>query len=315
MAREPRTLQQAIQYFTNPDNCIDYLAVRRWKDGAAVCPTCGSKEVRFLTSRRVWCCKARHLKWQFSIKVGTIFEDSPIGLDKWLTAMWMLANCRNGASSWEMHRTLGVTQKTAWFMLQRIRLALQDEKTGGKLGGEIEIDETFIGGKARNMHAAKRRKKIQCPGPYDKVPVMGILERGGKVRTFVVPGTRKKQLQTHVREHVEAGSAIFTDELKSYVGLDADYAHEIINHAVEYVRGNVHTNGLENFWSLLKRGLRGTYVSVEPFHLFRYLDEQVFRFNNRKDNDSGRFVDALRNVVGRRVTYKALTGNALPETC
>ncbi len=309
-ANEPKTLQQAINYFADPDNCLNYLIARRWKDGV-VCPVCGSEGVGFVPSRRVWQCKTRHPKSQFSIKVGTIFEDSPIGLDKWLTAMWMMANCKNGVSSWEIHRSLGVTQKSAWFMLQRIRYALQGNNSG-KLGGpgsEVEVDETFIGGKARNMHRSKRTRVITGTGGKDKAMVMGMLERGGSVRAMVVENRRRTELQRQVREHVGAGAAIYSDELKSYEGLNADYDHAVINHAVEYVNGNIHTNGMENFWSLLKRGLHGTYVSVEPFHLFRYIDEQAFRYNNRKDmNDADRFSLAVSQIVGKRLTYAEVTG-------
>ena len=309
-ASEPKTLQSAIQYFGDPDNCLSYLIARRWKDGV-VCPTCESKNVSFVASRRVWQCKTRHPKSQFSIKVGTIFEDSPIGLDKWLTAMWMVANCKNGVSSWEVHRALGVTQKSAWFMLQRIRLAMQG-KNAGKIGGpgsEVEVDETFIGGKARNMHRSKRARVITGTGGKDKTVVMGMLERGGNVRAVVVDNRRRSELHKQVRENVEAGAALYSDELKSYDGLSVDYDHAVINHAVEYVNGNVHTNGMENFWSLLKRGLHGTYVSVEPFHLFRYIDEQAFRYNNRKNmSDADRFDLAVSQIVGKRLTYAEVTG-------
>ncbi len=236
----------------------------------------------YVASGRVWQCKTRHPKAQFSIKVGTIFEDSPITLDKWLLAMWMLANCKNGVSSYEISRATGITQKSCWFMLQRIRLALQGED-GGKLSGEVEVDETFIGGKARNMHGDVKARKIQGRrGPMGKAIVAGVLERGGRVRTKVVDRRNKKQLQALVRENVEPKSALYSDALKSYDGLDADYAHQVIDHAIEYVNENVHTNGMENFWSLLKRSINGTYVSVEPYHLFRYVDEQAFRPNNRK---------------------------------
>lgn len=315
MAHEPKTLQEAIQYFGDPNNCIDYLAIRRWKDGIVVCPTCGSKEVSYMASRRVWQCKARHPKCQFSIKVGTIFEDSPIGLDKWLTAMWMLANCKNGASSWEIHRAIGVTQKSAWFMLQRIRLALQDKQSGGKLGGgphsKVEIDETFIGGKARNMHKS-RRDRMTTYGA--KTAVMGMLERGGKVKTVVLGKRRGAQMQEIVRESVHTNAWIMTDEFPGYAGLGKDYTHLVVNHLERYVQGNVHTQGMENFWSLLKRTLGGTYVAVEPFHLFRYVDEQAFRFNNRKDADGNKLTDADRfdiavsQIVGKRLTYAEVTG-------
>lgn len=305
-ATEPVTLQQAILYFSNPDNCLNYTVVRRWPNGVE-CPRCGSKNVTFMASRRVWQCKTRHDRSQFSIKVGTIFEDSPLGLNKWLPAVWMIANCKNGVSSWEIHRALGVTQKTAWFMLHRVRLAMQGSD-GGKLSGEVEVDETFIGGKARNMHPDKRRQKITGTGGKDKTAVIGMVERGGRVRAGVVETRKKTELQKYVRETVEAGSAIFSDELKSYEGL-TEYQHSVINHAIEYVNGNTHTNTIENFWSLLKRGLHGTYVSVEPFHLFRYIDEQAFRYNNRKDmNDGDRFSAVVSEIAGRRLTYAQLTG-------
>jgi transposase-like protein len=306
MAQEPKTLQAAILYFADPANCRDYLVARRWPNGV-ICPRCGSQQVAFLERYNRWQCSGAHAGRQFTAKTGTIFEDSPVGLDKWLLAMWQIVNCKNGVSSYEVHRAIGVTQKTAWFMDHRIRLALQGEE-GGKLSGEVEVDETFIGGKARNMHLSKRRLRITKPGPHDKVAVMGILERGGKVRTQVIGSRKKKTVQAVVREHVEAGAAIFSDELKSYEGL-SEFEHQVVNHAVEYVRGNVHTNGMENFWSLLKRGLKGAYVSVEPFHLFRYVDEQAFRFNNRDDmNDGDRFSLAVSQIVGKRLTWDRLTG-------
>ncbi len=317
-----KTLQEAIQYFSDTNNCIDYLANRRWGKDGVVCPACGSREVSFVPSRRVWQCKTRHPKAQFSIKVGTIFEDSPIGLDKWLTAMWMIANCKNGVSSWELHRALGVTQKSAWFMLQRIRLTLQDKQSGGKLGGgpnsKVEIDETFIGGKARNMHRSKRERLSRDGGMqagHGKAVVMGMLERGGKVKATVLGKRReKKQMHEIIRESVAPGTWVMTDEFSKYDGLAPDYTHLVVNHLERYVQGNVHTQGIENFWSLLKRTLGGTYVSVEPFHLFRYVDEQAFRFNNRKDafgnklTDADRFDIAVSQILGKRLTYAEVTG-------
>jgi transposase-like protein len=264
--KSPETLQEAVIYFSDVDNCIEFFAARRWPDGVE-CPTCGSKDVRYISTRRMWECKKQHARKQFSIKVGSIFEDSALGLDKWLTAAWMICNCKNGVSSCEIARSIGVTQKTAWFMLHRIRKAMQTGsfmKLGGKSGNGVEVDETFIGGKARNMHVSKRERRITGTGTKDKVAVMGILERGGQVRTAVVPSRRKNVLQGEVRKHVEAGSALYTDALLSYSGLAGDYAHQVIDHAVAYVDGQIHTNGLENFWSLLKRGISGTYVSVEP---------------------------------------------------
>src|SRR5271157_692863 len=304
---EPKSLQQAILYFSNPDNCLNYLVARRWPKGV-ICPTCGSERVSFSASRRIWQCSTHHSKREFSVKVGTIYEDSPISLDKWLAATWMLTNCKNGISSYEVARALDVTQKSAWFMLHRIRLALQDESFG-KVGGEVEVDETFIGGAARFMHAGKRQRRITSTGVGSKVPVMGILKRGGKVRATVIPTRRKRDIQAEIRRHVKAGSAIYSDALMSYQGLrHQDFEHQVIDHAEKYVDGRVHTNGLENFWSLLKRGLKGTYVSVEPFHLFRYLDEQSFRYNNRKNDDAGRFDFAVRGIVGKRLTFAEVTG-------
>lgn len=306
----PKTLIEAITYFGDLDNCIDYLANRRWPKGVK-CPSCGRADVSYIPSRRLWQCKTRHPKAQFSVKTGTLIEDSPLGLDKWMPVMWMVANCKNGVSSWEIHRSLGVTQKTAWFMLHRIRLGMQDSFYGSKLGGEVEVDETFIGGKARNMHLSERQRRITGTGGKGKTAVIGLLERGGKVRASVVPSRRKSVLQEQVRTHVAAGAALYSDALPSYSGLD-EYAHQVVDHAMQYVDGRVHTNGLENFWSLLKRGISGTYVSVEPFHLFRYLDEQTFRFNNRATsnnpmNDADRFSLLCSQIVGKRLTYATLT--------
>jgi transposase-like protein len=305
MASEPKTLQEAILYFADPANCREYLVARRWPKGVT-CPRCGSTDVLFLEKYNRWHCRQGHDAPQFTLKTGTIMEDSPIGLDKWLTAMWQVVNCKNGISSYEVHRAIGITQKSAWFMDHRIRLAL-GMGPAGKLSGEVEADETFIGGKARNMHKEKRARKITGTGGADKTAVIGIMERGGKVRTTVIPNRKKKAVQAEVRKHVEAGSALYTDALKSYEGLN-EFEHQVIDHAVQYVDGKIHTNGLENFWSLLKRGINGTYVSVEPFHLFRYLDEQAYRYNNRKLTDGERFDIAVKGIVGKRLTFDQLTG-------
>jgi transposase-like protein len=316
--REPESLQQAILFFADMDNCIAYLSARRWPDGRVICPNCGSDGVSaFNPKRKTWKCAKHHPKREFSVKVGTLFEESPIGLDKWLAATWMLSNCKNGISSYEIARDLKVSQKTAWFMSHRIRLSLQDEFFGSKLNGEVEVDETFIGGKARNMHREKRNRLSRehggMTGGNAKAIVMGMLQRDGKVRAMVIPERKRPIVQEIVRTHVEPGTSVHTDEAGCYLGLSDAYVHEIINHMEGYVRGRVSTNGIENFWSLLKRGLSGTYVSVEPFHLFRYLDEQMFRFNNRatRDNpltDADRFDLAVRNIVGKRITFAELTG-------
>jgi hypothetical protein len=313
MKSEPKTLLEAIRHFADPDVTHNLMVSLRWPHGVH-CPTCGRTDVRFISTRRIWECKEKHPRRQFSSKIGTIFEDSPLGLEKWFAGIWMVANCKNGISSYEMARDLGITQKSAWFMDHRIRLAM---KAGSimKMDGEIEADESFIGGLAKNMHE-KKRKHIGTGGA-GKTAVLGILRRknsksGSKVRAKSVSNVRAATLQTEIRETVEPGSHLYTDAWTSYRGLGGEYNHEVIDHAVEYVRDAVHTNGIENFWSLLKRTIKGTYVSVEPFHLGRYLDEQSFRFNERDDNDAGRFKSVLSSVPGRRLTYKELTGNA-PE--
>jgi transposase-like protein len=321
----PKTLAQAIRHFADPDTCIDFLANLRWPDGVT-CPQCGSKEVSFISTRRIWKCKAKHSHRQFSVKVGTIMEDSPIPLDKWLTAMWLVCNCRNGVSSYEIHRALGVTQKSAWFMAHRIRLAMQQgfniTKLGGP-GGEVEMDEAFIGGKMKNMHSkrreALRRVKNECVQGQTtligKSAVMAVLDRDQReVRATVVRAINRESLQSAILSQLTPGCNVYTDEANLYRSLPKEYIHEFVNHMEKYVNGRVHTNGLENFWSLLKRGLGGTYVAVEPFHLFRYVDEQAFRYNNRADKSGNKLSDAERfkrvasQIVGKRLTFKEVTG-------
>jgi transposase-like protein len=306
----PNTLQEAIAYFSDPERCFEYSVRMRWPNGRVQCPRCGSEQHSFISTRRIWFCKG--CKKQFTVKVGTIFEDSAMGMDKWMVSVWLIVNCKNGISSYEVGRHLGITQKSAWFMMHRIRLAMQQRSFMklGTDGKEVEVDETFIGGKARNMHVDKRERRIPGTGGKDKTAVMGILERGGDIRLAVVPNRRKKALQDQIRHHVSAGAALYSDALQSYDGLAQEYGHKVIDHAETYVNGRVHTNGLENFWSLLKRGINGTYVSVEPFHLFRYLDEQAFRYNNRHKpmKDGDRFEKAMSHVFGKRLTYAELTG-------
>ena len=318
----PETLLEAVTFFSDPDVALNFVANLRWPDGVT-CPRCDAREVSFLKTRRLWKCKG--CKKQFSAKVGTIFEDSPIPLEKWLPAMWMLVNCKNGISSYELARALGVTQKTGWFMLHRLRAATQ-AKSFQKMEGHVEVDETFIGGRARYMNKARLARVYGegatkgRSGRAGKVAVMGLLERHGEngasqVRTHVVANVRRHRLQARVKMNVkmDGQSTIYSDALKSYEGLDDTYTHKVIDHAEAYAIGNVHTNGMENFWSLLKRTIKGTYVSVEPFHLFRYLDEQCFRFNQRKGTDGSRFIDALSAIFGRRLTYAALTTAPEPQ--
>jgi transposase-like protein len=307
----PKTLLEAIKFFSDKENCRQFMIAMRWADGVVRCPQCGSDGVTYLAKANVYKCKTVHPKQKFSLKTGTVFEDSPIGLEKWLPASWMLSNCKNGISSYELARDLGVTQKTAWFMLHRIRVAMTD--TTGKLGGgPIECDETFVGGKIKNMHKSRLQDGRKYQGQGNKVVVMGMLERGGRVKAKVMAGRKKDHIDPVMTENVEAGSNIINDEFPTYSFLSTPYNRDVINHAMEYVNGHVHTNGIENFWSLLKRSLGGTYISVEPFHLDAYVSEQVFRYNNRKDSDdSTRFASCIMGIQGKRLTYEEITGRGL----
>jgi transposase-like protein len=305
----PKTLLEAIQYFSDPENCRQFMIAGRWADGIVRCPLCGSDKVIYMEKSRLYNCRTKHPRQKFSLKVGTVFEDSPIGLDKWLPAMWLLSNSRNGISSYELSRSLGVTQKSAWFMLHRIRLAMKEESKltmGGHWQNPVEVDETFIGGKAKNKHLSKR-KQLE-----PKTIVMGMLNRETRqIHAKVIPDVTRTTLQNEILNNIGFNAHVFTDGNPGYDKLSAykNFTHKTVNHINEYVNGRVHTQGIENFWSLLKRGLNGTYVAVEPFHLDAYVDEQVFRFNTRhKHNDATRFAKALSQVAGKRLTYKEVTG-------
>src|SRR5208283_787972 len=313
---EPKSLQEAILYFANPVNCREYLVARRWPDGV-VCPRCKSKNVLFLEKYNRWHCREKHDAPQFTLKTGTIFEESAIPLAKWLMAMWQIVNCKNGISSYEIAKAVKVTQKSAWFMLQRVRLAMKEDRGNFKFGGpdtEVETDETFIGGRKKNMHADKKLRYEQRGGAQGKTAVMGLLDRDlRKVRAKIVPNVKRETLQAEIMKEVKFGSKVYTDDAVAYNDLRSRFVHEVVNKTQSYVRGRVHVNGMENFWSLLKRGLSGTYVAVEPFHLSRYIDEQIFRYNNRatKDNpltDADRFHLALSQIAGKRLTYAEVTG-------
>ena len=312
--RQPNTLVEAIRYFSDKQNCINAVALMRWEDGSPVCPKCGAAQGErnhyWLKTQARWKCYA--CRKQFSVKVGTIFEDSPLDLHIWLTALWMLCNCKNGESSYEIGRATGIAQKSAWFVLQRLRHVLKDIQPVKLDGGPIEIDECHVGPKPKNMHADKRlARKVGMSGYADKTAIMGMLDREScQVRATVIPNASRETLQKQILERVGFGSTIYTDGWLGYDGLAAkQYVHETVNHIEEYVRGNVHTQGIENFWSCLKRTLTGTYIAVEPFHMDGYLAEQCFRFNNRKDmNDGDRFAKALAGVSGKRLTWVELTG-------
>jgi transposase-like protein len=303
----PQTLLEAVRYFSDLDICHAYMVRVKWPTGVVSCPKCGCEDIGEIKSRRMFQCKAAGCRKQFSTKVGTIFEDSALGLDKWFVAVWCIVNAKNGISSHELHRAIGVSQKSCWHMLHRVRLAMQT-KSFHKLSGEIEVDETFIGGKAKNMHKSKR--KIRGSGGVGKIIVQGVLKRGGEVRCHIAPNQGRRAMQSPVRQHVEPGSSIYTDQLGSYQTLSDEYEHKVVNHLVSYVEGRVHTNGIENFWSLLKRTIGGTYVSISPQHLDRYLDEQTFRYNKRKGSDATRFLEALWSVTGKRLMYRELIASA-----
>jgi transposase-like protein len=321
----PKTLQQAIQHFSDEQTCIDAVAEMRWMNGVT-CVFCQEGSPYYLKTQKRWKC--RKCRKQFSVKVASIFEDSAISLTKWLPALWLLVNCKNGISSYELAKDLGITQKSAWFVLQRLRLALKardfSTKMGSNEGGAVEVDETFVGGKLKNMHR-KRAADLQMArvdyktNEYhtrhaNKTAVFGLFDRESRqVRAKVVKNVKRETLQNEILNNIHHGATVYSDQAVAYDKLKENYIHETVNHVTAYVEGNVHTNCLENFWSLMKRNLAGTYVAVEPFHLDRYLDEQMFRFNNRatKDNpldDADRFLIALSQVANKRLTYAELTG-------
>ncbi len=299
----PKTLVEAIAKFSDPDVAREFVVRLRWPNGVA-CPRegCGNADVQWIATRKLWRCK--ECKRQFTAKVGTIFEDSPVGFEKWLPAMWLLSSARNGISSCELARALGVTQKTAWFMLHRIRYAMKN-RTFSKMYGPVEVDETFIGGRLRdNTPTGSRGRR---PGPTgNKAIVMGIVQRKGEVRAFTVPNVKRGTLLPKLHDNVAFGSTVYSDALKSYSDARNNYSHMVINHAEEYARGLVHTNTIENFWSCLKRTLGGTYICARPQHLDAYLDEQIFRFNSRTDSDGYRFQKMVVRADGKRLTYRAL---------
>jgi transposase-like protein len=312
----PKTLMEAVRYYSDEQVCIDTVAAMRWPDGKPICPKCGVEEGNrkhyWLATQRRWKCYA--CRKQFSVKVNSLFEDSPLGLDKWLVALWMLCNCKNGVSSHEIARELDIAQQHAWHLLHRLRVALQ-LPDDGKLGGIVEADECFIGGKIKNMHKSKKPKGTGfsgiAVGGMAKTIVVGTLERNGRVRAQVTADRSQSTIHPLIAANVAKDATLVTDEWGGYVG--STPIHEVINHAVEYVNGHIHTNGIENFWSLLRRALGGTYVSVEPIHLQAYIHEQVFRFNlrSRKDEkitNADRFALALANTAGQRLTWKTLTG-------
>jgi transposase-like protein len=324
METMPKTLTAAIRYYSDTQTCINAVAALRWPDGKPTCPKChaveGERKHYWLDAQKRWKCYS--CRKQFSVKVGSVFEDSPLPLDVWLVALWMLCNCKNGVSSYEIGRATGIAQKSAWFVLQRLRLVLKDSRPLALGQGEenpVEVDECFIGGKPKNMHQKRRlQRQVGAHGYADKTPVFGMLERGTRqVRAAVIPNVKRETLQKKILDNVGFGATVYSDGWSGYDGLKgASFVHETVNHMNEYVRGSVSTQAIENFWSCLKRTLNGTYVAVEPFHLDRYLDEQMFRFNNRiGHNDGTRFQKALSQVGGKRLTWVELTGKSVSKGC
>jgi transposase-like protein len=308
----PGTLVQAVRQFSDLDYATDFFARIRWPHGVC-CPRCGSTNVLHMPKRRMWECRENHEKKQFSVKIGTIFEECRLPLDKCLIAVWLEVNAKNSISSYEIARHLGVTQKTGWFLLHRIRLALHTGNFDMPMNGVVEADETFVGGLAKNMHKDRRARVITGTGGSNKTAVMGLLarhdgKRCSQIRANVIADTKQKTLHEVIHANVEPGTAIYTDAFAGYRSLGPAYFHDFVDHADTYVRGAVHTNGLENFWSLFKRCIKGTHVSVEPYHLGAYVDSEAFRFNNREENDGSRFVGALKGAPGKRLTYKGLIG-------
>lgn len=324
--QSPKTLMEAVKFFSDPATCNEWLVRIKWPDGVVYCPDCAKPNAGFIKSRNKFQCREKDCRRQFSAKIGTVFEDSALGLDKWFVAVWCITNAKNGISSCELARAIGVTQKSAWHMLHRIRYAMKSG-TFHKMGGTVEADEGMIGGKVENYSKGKK-KALRAKHPRNnptrrarldhiikKTIVMGLLERGteakpSQVRTEIIRSRGRPHIQDVIRKNVEAASTLITDKYSSYQSLEEDYVHKAINHALHYAVGAVHTNGIENFWSLLERTIHGTYVFCEPGHLEAYLDEQAFRFNNRDMNDGQRFQRALGGILGKRLTYAELVGKS-----
>jgi transposase-like protein len=309
---EDVNLFDLFRKFNDEDKAREFVEKLRWPDGP-VCPHCDSKEVYRLTPKaeskraaRKGLLKCKKCRKQFTVTVNTIFSDSHIPLSKWVIAIHLLCSSKKGMSAHQLHRMLGITYKSAWFMCHRIRYAMTQEPLASKLSGTVECDETYIGGKAHNMHASKRKVKIQGRGPVNKIPVVALVERGGRVRSQVVERVTGDNLKAVLREHVEPSAHIMTDEFVSYRGLDREFAsHQLVNHKDgEYVRGSVYMNTVEGFFSLLKRGVIGTYHHWSPQHLHRYLTEFDFRYNLRKTTDGTRAALAIQGAKGKRLMYK-----------
>lgn len=301
-----------LEALPDDNSCREYLEQIRW-NGVPTCPHCGTVDENHYRLKvkgefkGMYKCKG--CKERFTITVGTMFEGSHIGLRKWFIAMYIFSSHKKGISSHQLASDLGITQKSAWFMVSRMRHAFGFNADGSKLDGVIQADETFVGGKNKNRHADKKVEDSQGRSVKDKTPVLGMMQTGGKVRLSVIPDTKAKTIKPIIENMVSNGSILVTDEWQAYKALAKDYAHIVVNHKEnEYVRGAFHTNSIENFWSLLKRGIYGIYHQCSPKHLHRYCDEFAFRFNSRKIGTGERFDFSLRNTENSRLTYKQLIG-------
>lgn len=302
MIQQFNNLIQLMAAIPDEQTAIDHFTAIRWKSGA-YCPYCGATRVYHFSDRRTHKCG--ECRKRFSIKVGTIFEDSKIPLRQWLLAVWLITSHKKGIASTQLGKDIGVTQKTAWFMLHRLRQAAQTPSFNRQLDGEIEADETFVGGKEKNKHAWQRTGGKQ--GGAGKVPVLGLLEREGELRTGITPNLSARNVQSVIRENVAPGSSLMTDEHGAFLGLSDSYFHHRVNHSAgEYVRNFcLHTNGIESVWALFKRQIIGTHHYLSPKHLNRYLGEMTWRFNRRALGEGER-VNALLGQTSGRLTYKEL---------
>ena len=297
-------LIELLTYFKNEQVCRNYLEKMRWNN-QITCPYCKHEKVFKYSNGKTYCCAGCNK--QFSVRVGTIFENSKISLKKWITAIYLITSHKKGISSIQLHKDIGVTQKPAWFMLHRIRFAFRLNKSTDKLSGICEADETYIGGQEKNKHKDKKTYGTQGRSTKTKIAVAGIVERGGELRAQVVNNTSGKVLKPFIIDNVKDGGVINTDEWLGYKGLKKIFDHRVVNHnQKQYVNGDAHTNTMESFWAWLKRGITGIYHSMSRKHIQQYVDEFVFRYNTKDYNENYRFNVMLNNINGR-LTYKQLT--------